>query len=41
MVAAWLLQCDRTTRIVTIDFRYTVVQHFIGLEYIVALPIID
>jgi hypothetical protein len=27
--------------ILTIEVRYTVVQHFVGLAYIVALPIID
>ena len=35
-IAMWLYAI-----ILTIEVRYTVVQHYIGLAYIVALPIID
>ena len=35
-IAMWLYAI-----ILTIEVRYPVVQHYIGLAYIVALPIID
>ena len=38
----WLLQCVIVLVIIlTTEFRYTVVQHFIGLAYIAALHIIE
>ena len=41
MLAALAIAMLLYAIILTIEVRYTVVQHYIGLAYIVALPIID